>query len=221
MRVFAFLFCLMAIHFSSFSDEALQYLSITEGKKNETTWHVEKKEDSIIAKAKSSMQDETSLQLSSDYTLHKIEQINPNKAQTFSAYRDKDILIASSTLKTSNKNKTHKIGQRSWVQEFTFGFKDFLTSSDREYKFEILHPQNLDMHDMIAIKQYEEELTIDGASYHAIKMKITLQGFKGKFWKAEAWYDTKTHQLLRYKANEGPGTPVTETLFLGATKEKL
>ncbi len=101
------------------------------------------------------------------------------------------------------------------MQEFVFGFKDFLVSNDREYKFEILNPQDLDMHDMIAIKEYVEELKIDNATYVAQKVKITLQGFKRRFWRAEAWYDTKTQRLLRYKANEGPGTPITETLFIG------
>jgi len=45
--------------------------------------------------------------------------------------------------------------------------------------------------------------------YRAQKVKVTLDGFYKKFWKAELWYDTKSHNLLYYKANEGPSTPYT------------
>lgn len=204
-----------------FCEQSLEYVSITEGKENKTNWNIQKTESGFEALSSSlPSHEKTTIQLSPTYTLFQIEQENPVKAQTFKAHRENDLLITSCVVKQKSKTKTHKIGQKAWVQEFTFGFKDFLASSDREYKFEILHPQNLDMHDMIAIKQYEEDLTIDGTAYKALKMKITLQGFKGKFWKADAWYDRETHRLLRYRANEGPGTPITETLFLQA-KENL
>jgi hypothetical protein len=70
---------------------------------------------------------------------------------------------------------------------------------------------------MIATKLDVEDLTINGKIYNAQKLKITLQGFKKRFWKAEVWYDTATHLMLRYKANEGPGTPITDTIFLRAS----
>ena len=69
---------------------------------------------------------------------------------------------------------------------------------------------------MIATKDYVEDLSINGKSYKAQKLKITLQGFKKRFWKAEVWYDLQTLELLRYKANEGPGTPITEINLTGS-----
>lgn len=200
------------------AEEKLNYLSITEGKKVTTDWIIDKKDGQLDIVGKSSDNSEVTLQTKEDYTLEAFTQKDSQRGYDLKATRSGNTLTITGKIKQDTKTKSYDIGNTPWVQEFVFGFKDFLSSKAKEYKFEILRPEDYDMHDMIATKLDTEELTIDGKVYNAQKMKITLQGFKKRFWKAEVWYDTATLRMLRYKANQGPGTPVTETLFIEASE---
>jgi hypothetical protein len=196
------------------SVEKLTYESITEKMAIDTTWNIEKTESGIAIEGISSNKSNALLKMDKDFFLQHFIQKDPNKGYDIEARRIGDNLTITSKDKKGQRTKSYHIGSTPWVQEFTFGFKDFLTSKNKEYKFEILHPKNLEMHDMIATKEGLEDITIDGKEYATQKMKITLQGFKKRFWKAEVWYDTATKHLVRYKANEGPGTPVTELILI-------
>lgn len=196
------------------SEQTLNYESITAKKTTSTQWNVTEKEKKLEIKGISSDKSYSTLVTQLNYTLDSFEQKDPNKGYDLKANREGKVLTVTGLVKKVNQTKQYQIGTTPWVQEFAFGFKDFLSSNNREYKFEILQPQTLDMFDMIATKENIEELRIDSNVYEAQKMKITLQGFRKRFWKAEAWYDIKTHRLLRYKANEGPGTPITDTILL-------
>lgn len=210
---------LSALLFTSITaEETLNYISITEDKKITTDWTVDEKDNQLDIVGKSSDNSEITLQTKEDYTLEVFTQKDAQKGYDLKATRTGNTLTISGKIKQNTKTKSYDIGTTPWVQEFVFGFKDFLSSKDKEYKFEIIHPDDYGLHDMIATKIDVEELTIDGKAYNTQKMKITLQGFKKRFWKAEVWYDMATHRMLRYKANEGPGTPVTETLFLKASE---
>lgn len=130
-------------------------------------------------------------------------------------------LTADGVIKGEKLHAVYKIARNSaWIQEFEFGFLPFLTSSKKSVDFDILHPKTFKLHKMTAKKQGTETLKIGGASYQAQMITITLQGFKSMFWKAQLWYDTVSHNLLMYKANEGPHTPTT-TISLASTAEAL
>lgn len=212
MNVSRFIVSALLFTSSLFSEETLNYISMTAGKKVTTEWTIKEEGDKLIITGKSSDNTTAMLETSKDYTLEKLKQTGRN----LTASRQGNTLTVSETVKQTSKTKSYDIGTTPWVQEFTFGFKDFLASNKREYKFEIIRAEDLDLHDMIATKEEIEELEIDQTHYTAQKMKITLQGFKRRFWKAEVWYDMATHKMLRYKANEGPGTPITETVFVKA-----
>jgi len=208
-------FVTAAILFASslFSAETLHYISTTAGKKITTEWTIEEKEDKLHITGKSSDDSISILETSKDYLLENFTQKEPQKGYDIYASQKGPLLTVTGKVAQNTKTKSYTI-DTPWVQEFTFAFKDFLASNKSEYKFEILRPEDLEIHDMIAIKEYIEELKIDEILYTTQKMKITLQGFKRRFWKAEVWYDTVTHKMLRYKANSGPGTPITETVFV-------
>ena len=196
------------------SNETLSYQSVTEKKAIDTEWKVESIPTGFNIEGISSNKSTAYLITDKDFFLENFIQIDPNKGYDIEAKRSGNTLTIISKDKKGQRTKTYDIGSTPWVQEFTFGFKDFLASKKKEYKFEILHPKNLELHDMIATKDVLEDVTIDGIEYATQKLKITLQGFKKRFWKAEVWYDTTTKNLIRYKANEGPGTPMTELLFI-------
>ena len=63
-----------------------------------------------------------------------------------------------------------------------------------------------------------ETVEVAGTKYNAQKVKVTLTGFKKNFWKAQLWFDKESHLLIRYRANEAPGTPYTETTLIEVEK---
>jgi len=214
MRFLFFLFFTAFLSSICIAEEILIYQSFTDKKTVESNWKVQETKEGITMERTSSDRSSAMLFTNPTYSLEKFQQKDPNKGTDLSATREGSTLSVTGKVKDDMKTKSYDIGSTPWVQEFAFGFKDFLSSNDNEYKFEIIHPVDLGLHDMIASKEFIEELSIDKKKYTAQKLKITLQGFKKRFWKAEAWYDTQTKQLLRYKANEGPGTPTTETLLI-------
>ena len=75
------------------------------------------------------------------------------------------------------------------------------------------------MYNMVAVKESNENIKINNENRPTKKVKITLQGIKKFFWSAQLWYDEKTNDLLKYVANEGPGTP-TSTITLIKVKDE-
>ena len=106
------------------------------------------------------------------------------------------------------------LGKLPWIQEFKFGFQPFLKSQDKELPFTIVYSKDTTLHDMIATKEKIEKVTVGSKTYETQKLKITLQGFKKRFWKAEAWFDLETNLMVKYTSNEGPGTPSIEVTLL-------
>ena len=196
----------------------LYYESNTSNKTVSTHWSITEQGQALAIIGLSSDKSSTTLTTQLNYSLDAFEQKDPGKEYELSAKREGGLLSVTGLVKQVKKTKNYQIDDKPWIQEFAFGFKDFLSSTDREYKFEILQPQSLDLHDMIATKEEIEEVRIDDKVYQAQKLKITLQGFRKRFWKAEAWYDVETKNLVRYKANEGPGTPITDMILLEPRK---
>jgi hypothetical protein len=140
--------------------------------------------------------------------LHYIE--TGASVKSFEVVRDGALLI----INNQSKTKTLKIGNLPWVQEFKFGFKPFLQNSDREFVFGIVYNKDNTLQEMVATKEKMETIVVNNQTYETQKLKITLTGFKKRFWKAEAWFDVKTQLMVQYRANEGPRTPVTEVTLM-------
>lgn len=122
---------------------------------------------------------------------------------------NKGVLCAEGVVKGQKQSATYNLGSTLWIQEFEFGMRGFLKSNKPSIYFDILHPKNFKLYKMVAKKQKTEKIKINNIEHNAISVLVTLQGFKSMFWKGYLWYDAKTHDMLMYKANEGPHTPTT------------
>jgi len=100
-----------------------------------------------------------------------------------------------------------------WIQDFNFGFHEFLEAQNREMTFLMLNPNDFTINEMIVKKQNIEKIKIGHINYNAQKVEVTLPGFKSMFWKAQIWYDLESYDLIKYIADKGPGTPVTTILL--------
>ena len=197
------LFC-----FSLWSDQTITYQSSLEGTHTQTKWSLAEtlKQVEIFGQNRGN---EIQLKYSPTFDLIRYFE-KDSKKPVFEIQKDGDVL----SIKNNAKSKTLKLGKLPWIQEFKFGFQPFLKSKDKELPFTIVYNKDTTLHDMIATKEKIEKVTVGDKIYEAQKLKITLQGFKKRFWKAEAWFDLKTNLMVKYTSNEGPGTPPMEVTLL-------
>ena len=107
--------------------------------------------------------------------------------------------------------KTVDIDERLWYNKLDHGLSAFAASDQLELSFWVLKlVSDLDPLKMQAKKTGTESLTIDGKTYDAVKVKLTIDNIMlSKLWSAELWYRTSDGLFLRYEgANCGPGTPI-------------
>jgi len=217
VRKFALL--LTVLNVALFAGEELVYTTEKGPEKYKTTWSAEEKGDEMHVTGKNDFST-TTLTCSaktSTFSEFKIDSKRPNDSYTAEIKSGR--LVAQKTKDGNELKKEYKIDQ-PWIQEFGYGLKSFVKSGDKSFKFVILNPDNLDLNKMIAIREETETLKVEGHEIPALKIRVTLQGFKHIFWKGYVWFDEKTNTLVKYSGNEGPNTPTT-TILLTDTKKTL
>ncbi|MCB1110740.1 MAG: hypothetical protein KDK64_07125 [Chlamydiia bacterium] len=197
------------------ADVTYVYNKDVEGRESKTTWTLDFKEsDDTLHIIGESTNGKTLIVTSPDRVTKSFRYENTARKDQYSVHREGDTLIAIRDADGERIQKHFRIGDSAWVQEFDFCFKPFILSGFHDFKFSIVHPKKLSLHDMVATKQGFEPIEVHGKQYDALKVKVTLTGFKKMFWHADLWFDPQAGDLLKYMANEGPNTPLsTITLF--------
>lgn len=194
-------------------ENQLVYSSETEGVVTKSFWKIQVDPNTIIVEAeKGNISSE--MVFSRNLTLN--QYIDVDSKTEVSIKRENGKLISTIKDKKTGKEtkKDNKIGKSKWIQEFTIGMKGFLLSNDKSCEFYTIHTDDLSARQMIATKEGIKKIQIGNQSVSAQKVYITLPGIQSWFWGAEAWYDPETLDLLLYKANSGPGTPMTTVTLL-------
>lgn len=190
-----------------------------EGSLSKTTWTIEEKDQTLHIQGESG-RGETLLITTPPLNTQSFSYEAKNKSNGYYIHREGSNLYAKRIDGRGAKQKEFHIGGDFWIQEFDFSMRAFILSAADSLKFQIVHPQKLSLHQMVATKSSDlESLEIKGKSFQAVKVKITLTGFKKMFWKAELWFDQKTGDLLKYMANEGPNTPMSVITLFSKTVE--
>jgi hypothetical protein len=190
------------------SNQLYTYQGVLSGVKTITKWIVKDSENKVDISGQN-RGNEVKLEYTPTFNLQQFIEKEPDAAP-FEVKREGEKLF----VKNHDTEKPLNVGSQPWIQEFKFGFIPFLKSTDKTIDFAIVYRKDTSLHEMIASKEEVEKIQVNGKEYEAQKLKITLRGFKKRFWKAEVWYDTKKHLLIKYKSNEGPGTPYTEVTLL-------
>lgn len=184
------------------------YAKEVEGRSSETTWTLEKNGEALHIQGEGSGGSTlivTSPQMETQSFVYK----SKNEENEYSIFRDGRYLVARLNQAGEKAQKEFNLGNRTWVQEFDFSFRPFILSTADTYKFCIVHPKKLSLHNMIAAKTHYETLSLGGKTYQTVRVKVTLTGFKKMFWKADLWFERQTGDLLKYVSNEGPNTPTS------------
>ncbi|NNM43854.1 MAG: hypothetical protein HKM07_05880 [Chlamydiae bacterium] len=189
------------------------YNEDVEGYELQTKWLVEVSQKGLEIEGFNTIA-KTFIACASDYALEKfIYKTNTGNFQ-YVLQRDGDTLHVEGNPEGKKKVKSHEIGETPWLQEFGFGLRSFLESDEKNYKFCIVNPKDLGVVKMLAMKKKIETITVNDKEFKAQRIYVTLQGWKKAFWKADVWYDAESHDLLLYKANQGPNTPFTIVTLL-------
>src|SRR3990167_11398522 len=173
-----------------FAGEKVFYESVTAGVSTKSEWEIEKEVGQVVIKG---VVEGSSIFMnySSAFSLeHYVEKTGAEKS--LDVTKQSPCLIIKGNSKGREKIKSYKVGNTPWIQDFKFGFIPFLTNKAKTQPFYIINPDNLDVHEMIATKEIEEVLVIEGNKYNTQKIKVTLKGFRKKFWTGYIWFDTTT-----------------------------
>ncbi|MBF5058690.1 hypothetical protein [Candidatus Neptunochlamydia vexilliferae] len=200
---------------SLFAEVTYIYNKDLEGRTSKTTWTLDlKKSDDMLHIIGESLTGQTKIIATPERVTQCFTYAIKNQSNTYTVLRDGAHLIATQEVNGEKSVREFHIGNNAWVQEFDFCFKPFIHSDNRSFTFSIVHPKKMSLHNMVATKQRYETLEIHGKTYEALRVKLTLTGFKKMFWHADLWFDPQAGDLLKYMANEGPNTPLsTITLF--------
>lgn len=140
---------------------------------------------------------------------------SPDEEKTHEILREGDCLTVF-TGKERKLVRRYNISRGPWIQDFNFGFKEFVQSPQkRELDFCIVRPSDYSLHDMRAEKGEVRQMAFGDQQKQVLEVVVRLRGGLKKFlWKADLLFDAETGDLLQYKANEGPWTSMqTRTLI--------
>lgn len=216
MRFVFFLFCLA----SGFAATTYHYEKWIEGKKTPMTWEIDKKQNKLFLKCHEDI-GLTSLECSANFEdISSYSFLSVDKKYSYALdLKGKDLALVKK-LKNKTQKNNFKISS-PWIQQFGFGLVPFIKSAKKKIHFCLINTDKNDLVDMIATKDEIAPLKIRDKTYQAQKTTVTLTGFKSMFWKAEIWFDKENADMLKYKADNGPATPVTTLILVGKDKSSF
>ncbi|NGX34179.1 MAG: hypothetical protein K1060chlam1_00529 [Candidatus Anoxychlamydiales bacterium] len=194
-----------------FSKKTFVYKTLTGKKETTTTYLIKKRKDDLLV-TKTNEIEIANIIYSLKFALKEMHVKSAKEDTDYKFTIDNRKLTLIGKARGRRIKRQYTLPDR-WIQDFTFGLRPFLNSKRQRYSFVILNPNDFTTNELIASKEGIEKIKINNSTYKAQRVNVTLSGFKSMFWKADVWYDLHTFDLLKYKANEGPGTPMS-TMFL-------
>ncbi|MCY3974998.1 MAG: hypothetical protein OXF02_05590 [Simkaniaceae bacterium] len=183
--------------------------------KTTTTWTV-KNEKGLLRLHGKDGKGETNVTVSPGPDTESFSYRETKSGSGYAIERDRTYVSVKKTDNGQTVEKRLYVGSTPWIQEFDFSLRPFILSSSPAFKFYIVHPEKLSLHHLVATKSSTSvPVRIGGKEYKAIPVTISLSGLKKFFWKADLMFEKTTGDLLTYRANDGPGTPVVTTVFSG------
>ncbi len=207
---------LTLLSLSLFSEERTTYVysKSVEGRESKTTWIVEEKDEIWLIEGESEEGKTLVVASPTQINTQSYSYHAKKSSDYYSIQREGATLVATRSENGSRMERFFSLGRDFWVQEFDFSFKPFILSGNSDFKFSIVDPEKLNLHKMIATKRGIDRTEVNGKYHAALRVKVTLRGFKSMFWHADLWYDQESGDLLKYEADKGPNTPTSIiTLF--------
>ena len=125
---------------------------------------------------------------------------DPKNDSELKAVRDGNRIIINGRYKGKELKKEHYIDDRPWHQLFTWELDHFLLSKETRLEFWAIRPDNPESAGiLVAYKDKEEKLMLNGEEVDAINAKVTLAGLLSIFWTGDYWYRKSDGFYIRSK----------------------
>jgi len=117
------------------------------------------------------------------------------------ARRENNTIFIKGRYLGQSVDKQIKVDDAPWFQATSLSLRRFVMSQQKEIQFWSLRPDTQKGYKLKAVKVDREVLTILGEPVEAVKIKLSLLGWKASFWKSHCWYSTSDGLFVRF---EGP-----------------
>lgn len=131
-----------------------------------------------------------------------------------------DALRLTGTLEGKAVDKSFEI-DAPWYGSVLL-LRDFVLSGEEEILFWVTKPEEEKAVLLKAIREDVETVDVGGAAVEAVRVKYTVPGFKGMFWKSYYWYRTTDGLLVKTEeVRGGPGTPTVYAELLSESPVEM
>ncbi|MBN2057759.1 MAG: hypothetical protein JW782_03080 [Candidatus Saganbacteria bacterium] len=138
-----------------------------------------------------------------------VEMFRPGRPERITLKRKGNIINFKGPWKGEQINEDIKVDSTPWLSS-PFLLIDFIRSEDKEKKFYMILIHDQSATKFKAIKEGSEEIEVNGIKTRALKVKVTLDDWRGMFWSSYYWFRPSDGIMVRSKETRGPpGTPET------------
>lgn len=128
--------------------------------------------------------------------------------------RESEGLVLSGTLGGKQLSRTFE-ESGLWFGSVLL-LRDFVLSGEDEILFLVTKPEEERVVQLKAIREAVETVRVAGQDVEAVRVKYTVPGFQGLFWKSYYWYRASDGLLVKTDEVRGmPGTPNVHTELVG------
>lgn len=192
--------------------EDIYYNSTTDGITTEEIWSINFNQDGFTLYA-GGLDKQVEMTGSSDSQGHgiRISYLVPDENnRTLSGELDGDRVILTGVDEDGNAiNKSVKL-KAPFFSSFYVLPLDFINSDEEYIDFSIVEPLRSSVMRIRAKKEQDETLMVEGKTIETMKVRITLPGFLGAFWRSYLWYRKSDGVFVKSEETRGfPGTPRT------------
>jgi len=128
---------------------------------------------------------------------------HPGEDTGYRGIRDGEKVIIIGSLKGELIDTQIKIGKEPFYYNPAVGMQGFILSGEKKTEFRVLRPKDLNQYKMKAQVKGEEQVTIDGTTYDAIKVKWGLTGLKSKFFSQYYWFRKSDGLFIKSSPHDG------------------
>ena len=134
---------------------------------------------------------------------------NSREKTEITSKKEETRLLVNGKFKNKKYSKAIAIEKYPLKQMFPYSLESFVRSNENSLIFWIVNPADMEPVNMIASKKSVETITLNGKPVETWFVRITITGWKGKLWHANAWFRKADGRYLKYVGAKGPpGAPL-------------
>ncbi len=189
---------LVAAHGASATD--YRYLTVTEGKRHETTTALlpgANNGETLLVTVDPETSNEHRITL--DGSLAGLKwTITKANGESLEFVRNADIIEITGVSGGSPVLETREIDAAPWFASIPFGLSPFLRSARDEMTFWTINPKNFKPYKMVAERKESREITVRGARIAATRVQVSASGVPAIFFSMDFWLRDSDGVCVRF-----------------------